>query len=180
MAIRSTESTESTKPTGRLRNVAVVLAGGTGTRVGLQIPKQLVKVAGKTILEHTLDVFEEAVEVDEIVLLMAPGFLPEANKDLASANLVQRLEPVVGAASSSNPNACQITARTPADCSAGSSCRRILSQCRPYPSGFDARQAAWPSRGPGNAQSGLRIPLLRTRAGPAPKTRCCHRLGVRL
>jgi 2-C-methyl-D-erythritol 4-phosphate cytidylyltransferase len=61
-----------------LRNVAVVLAGGTGTRVGLNIPKQLVKVAGKTILEHTLDVFEDAEEVDEVILLMAPGFLPEA------------------------------------------------------------------------------------------------------
>ena len=32
----------------RLRTVAVVLAGGTGTRVGLNIPKQLLKVAGKT------------------------------------------------------------------------------------------------------------------------------------
>ena len=31
----------------RLRNVAVVLAGGTGTRVGLAIPKQLIKIAGK-------------------------------------------------------------------------------------------------------------------------------------
>ncbi len=29
-----------------------------GTRVGLDIPKQLIKIAGKTILEHTLDAFE--------------------------------------------------------------------------------------------------------------------------
>ena len=35
-------------------NVAVLLAGGVGTRVGLDIPKQLIKIAGKTILEHTL------------------------------------------------------------------------------------------------------------------------------
>ena len=35
------------------RNVAVILAGGVGTRVGLDIPKQLIKIAGKTILEHT-------------------------------------------------------------------------------------------------------------------------------
>ena len=32
----------------RLRTVAVVLAGGTGSRVGLDIPKQLIKIAGKT------------------------------------------------------------------------------------------------------------------------------------
>ena len=44
----------------RLRTVAVVLAGGTGSRVGLDIPKQLIKIAGKTIIEHTLDVLQDA------------------------------------------------------------------------------------------------------------------------
>ena len=43
-----------------------------------------------------------------------PGFLPEANKELATAGLVQRLESVVQQASP-NPDACQITARTPSD-----------------------------------------------------------------
>lgn len=47
-----------------------------------------------------------------------PGFLPEANKELATAGLVQRLEQVVQAASP-RPDACQITARTPADAIAG-------------------------------------------------------------
>ena len=47
-----------------------------------------------------------------------PGFLPEANKELATAGLVQRLEQVVQAASP-RPDACQITARTPADAMAG-------------------------------------------------------------
>jgi general secretion pathway protein M len=43
-----------------------------------------------------------------------PGFLPEANKELASAGLVQRLQQVVTNASP-NPNACQISAQTPTD-----------------------------------------------------------------
>lgn len=58
-----------------LRNVAVVLAGGTGTRVGLSIPKQLIKIAGKTIIEHTIAAFQASTLVDEIVILMAPGHL---------------------------------------------------------------------------------------------------------
>ena len=33
---------------------------GVGTRVGLDIPKQLIKIAGKTILEHTLAAFQAA------------------------------------------------------------------------------------------------------------------------
>ena len=58
-----------------LRNVAVLLAGGVGTRVGLDFPKQLIKIAGKTILEHTLAVLDAHPAVDEIIVLMAPGHL---------------------------------------------------------------------------------------------------------
>lgn len=56
-------------------NVAVVLAGGVGSRVGLAIPKQLIKIAGRTILEHTLDTVHAHPDVDEILVLMAPGYL---------------------------------------------------------------------------------------------------------
>ncbi|MFT4085080.1 MAG: bifunctional cytidylyltransferase/SDR family oxidoreductase [Nocardioides sp.] len=58
-----------------LRNVAVLLAGGVGTRVGLDLPKQLIKVAGASIMEHTLGILDRHPEVDEIVVLMAPGYL---------------------------------------------------------------------------------------------------------
>ena len=59
----------------RMRNVAVVLAGGTGERVGMSIPKQLIKVAGKPIIEHTIALLHASPLVDEIVVLMAPGHL---------------------------------------------------------------------------------------------------------
>jgi 2-C-methyl-D-erythritol 4-phosphate cytidylyltransferase len=57
------------------RNVAVLLAGGVGARVGLDIPKQLIKIAGRTILEHTLAALDSHPLVDEIVVMMAPGHL---------------------------------------------------------------------------------------------------------
>jgi 2-C-methyl-D-erythritol 4-phosphate cytidylyltransferase len=57
------------------KNVAVLLAGGVGSRVGLDIPKQLIKIAGKPIIEHTLGVLHAHEQVDEIVILMAPGHL---------------------------------------------------------------------------------------------------------
>ncbi|WP_319458437.1 bifunctional cytidylyltransferase/SDR family oxidoreductase [Micromonospora sp. RTP1Z1] len=62
------------------RTVAVILAGGTGTRLGLGIPKQLLKVAGKPIIEHTLAVFEAAPEIDEIIVLMAAGHVHDAER----------------------------------------------------------------------------------------------------
>ena len=58
-----------------------------------------------------------------------PGFLPEANKELASAALVQRLEQVVGSASA-NPNACQITARTPSEATEKEEFERVVVQVR--------------------------------------------------
>ena len=63
------------------RRVAVLLAGGVGSRVGLDIPKQLIKIAGKTILEHTLAAFEQHPMVDEILVMMAPGHL-DAVRDI--------------------------------------------------------------------------------------------------
>jgi general secretion pathway protein M len=58
-----------------------------------------------------------------------PGFLPEANKELATAALVQRLEQVVQSASP-NPDACQITARTPADAAGNDPFPRVVVQVR--------------------------------------------------
>lgn len=61
----------------RLRNVAVILAGGTGTRVGLSIPKQLIKISGKPIIEHTIAAMHASPLIDEIVVMMTPGYLDE-------------------------------------------------------------------------------------------------------
>jgi ribitol-5-phosphate 2-dehydrogenase (NADP+) / D-ribitol-5-phosphate cytidylyltransferase len=59
----------------RPRRIAVLLAGGVGVRIGLDIPKQLLKVAGKTLLEHTIAVLDRHPLVDEVVVMMAPGHL---------------------------------------------------------------------------------------------------------
>ncbi|HEY9294125.1 MAG TPA: bifunctional cytidylyltransferase/SDR family oxidoreductase [Microlunatus sp.] len=59
----------------KLRNVAVVLAGGTGTRVGLDIPKQLIKIAGKPVIEHTIIALSKSPLIDEIIIMMTPGHL---------------------------------------------------------------------------------------------------------
>ena len=45
-------------------NIAVILAGGTGSRLGAGIPKQFFKIAGKTVIEHTVEVFENNSQID--------------------------------------------------------------------------------------------------------------------
>jgi ribitol-5-phosphate 2-dehydrogenase (NADP+) / D-ribitol-5-phosphate cytidylyltransferase len=66
------------------RRVAVLLAGGVGARIGLEIPKQLLKVAGRTILEHSLIALHEHPMVDEVVIMMVPGHL-DAVRAIVSA-----------------------------------------------------------------------------------------------
>lgn len=58
--------------------VGVVLAGGVGRRVGGPVPKQLLHLAGRPIIEHSLDAFEAADVIDEILVVMAPDFVDEA------------------------------------------------------------------------------------------------------
>ena len=80
-----------------LKNVAVVLAGGVGTRIGLGIPKQLIKIAGKTILEHTIGLFEGHPEVDEIIVMMASGHLDAATAVVRSGGFTKVVDVLEGA-----------------------------------------------------------------------------------
>ena len=50
-------------------NIAVILAGGSGNRLGSELPKQFLKVAGKKLIEHTIDVFENNEHIDEIAIV---------------------------------------------------------------------------------------------------------------
>ncbi len=59
------------------RTVAVVLAGGIGVRVGLGIPKQLIKIAGKAIVEHTLEALDASPVIDEILVMMNAAAIGE-------------------------------------------------------------------------------------------------------
>lgn len=58
-------------------NVAVILAGGSGTRLGNDLPKQFLKVAGKQVIEHTIEVFENCRQIDEICIVSKPEFVEE-------------------------------------------------------------------------------------------------------
>ena len=52
-----------------MKNIAIVLAGGNGSRMNSNIPKQYMEIAGKTILHYSLQQFEECPFIDEIILV---------------------------------------------------------------------------------------------------------------
>lgn len=57
-----------------MRTVGVVLGGGVGTRLGMSVPKQMVKIAGKTILEHTVAAMANSPHIDELIVMITPGW----------------------------------------------------------------------------------------------------------
>ena len=62
---------------------AIIVAGGSGTRMGSSIPKQFLPIAGKPVLWHTVNTFLRSYEDMRIVLV-----LPKEHMQLAS-NLVK-------------------------------------------------------------------------------------------
>ncbi|MFF4411338.1 SDR family oxidoreductase [Streptosporangium sp. NPDC001559] len=79
--------------------VGVLLAGGVGRRVGLDTPKQLVEIAGRSIIEHTLTVFQDAPEIDEILVLMTPGFTEDVERVVAAGGFTKVSRVLEGGAS---------------------------------------------------------------------------------
>ncbi|WP_201352083.1 2-C-methyl-D-erythritol 4-phosphate cytidylyltransferase [Hydrogenimonas urashimensis] len=57
------------------KNVAVILAGGSGTRAGYEKPKQFMKIAGKLVIEHTIERFQKHPLIDEIAIVSHADFL---------------------------------------------------------------------------------------------------------
>ncbi len=75
--------------TSALRTVAVLLAGGVGSRIGKEIPKQLLEVSGKPIIEYTIRTFNEHPEVDEIIIMMTPGYEQRVKDLVGSGDLAK-------------------------------------------------------------------------------------------
>ena len=68
-----------------MRTVAVVLAGGSGVRLGGNTPKQLQLLGGRTLLEHCVAAFDAAPGVDEVLVVMPADLLGAAKQVLDGA-----------------------------------------------------------------------------------------------
>lgn len=76
-------------------NIAVILAGGEGRRIGANIPKQFLKVAGKTVLEHTISIFEKHKAIDETIVVAHANFLPMV-EEMVVNNKYRKVKRILG------------------------------------------------------------------------------------
>lgn len=74
-----------------MKNIALILASGTGSRCNLGIPKQFAKINNKTILEYTVNAFETHELIDEIYLVTSKEFLEKVKELTKNYKKVQKV-----------------------------------------------------------------------------------------
>lgn len=57
------------------KNVAIILSGGVGSRVGAGIPKQFIKIQGKPIIAYTIEKFQNHPEIDAIEVVCVKEYI---------------------------------------------------------------------------------------------------------
>ena len=78
-----------------MRNIAVILAGGIGARVGGNTPKQLLPLSdGHSVLEHAVNAFEQSPHIHEICIVMHPDYIMHAEQMLL-ANAWQKVRHII-------------------------------------------------------------------------------------
>src|ERR1700730_12999066 len=79
-----------------MRMVAVVLGGGSGQRIGAALPKQLLRLGGTTLFGHCVAAFEQAPGVDEILVVMAAGYVEQVRDTLSGGGFSKVTGVIVG------------------------------------------------------------------------------------
>ena len=79
-----------------MRVTAIIPAGGYGRRINAGIHKQLIEIAGKPILIHTLEKFQNCDCIDAIIISTAPEILLDVEHLVKKFNLTKVVEITIG------------------------------------------------------------------------------------
>ena len=77
-----------------MKNIAVILAGGTGSRVGGPVPKQFLTLAGRTVIEHSIETFNNHPAIDEVAVVVHPDWRGRM-EEIAAAGRWGKLKKIV-------------------------------------------------------------------------------------
>lgn len=65
-----------------MKVVAIIVAAGSGKRMGRSAKKQFLSIGSKPILAYTLDVFDSINRVDRIILVIPRGWKRYCQKEI--------------------------------------------------------------------------------------------------
>ena len=74
-------------------NVAVLLAGGSGRRMGGPEPKQFIEIGGRTLLEHSIRAFHQHDGIDELVIVAHADYIDRIRAIAAPYPKVRHIVP---------------------------------------------------------------------------------------
>lgn len=74
-------------------NVALLLSGGNGSRLGSEIPKQYIEVYGKPLIEYSLEVFGKCKKIDAFIIVAAKEWHDYIKQHLHSDKFIGFAEP---------------------------------------------------------------------------------------
>ena len=69
------------------KNIAIILSGGTGTRLGGSVPKQYLEVHGKAIIMYCVETIAQMPEIDKIVICLADEWKMFVQDELQKAGI---------------------------------------------------------------------------------------------
>jgi ribitol-5-phosphate 2-dehydrogenase (NADP+) / D-ribitol-5-phosphate cytidylyltransferase len=99
-----------------MRTVAVVLAGGSGERFGTSVPKQLLPLAGRPLIEYSVTAFDAAPAVDSVLVVMAAGHTGQVREALAGGGYRKLAGVIPGGPSRVESTRCAIEALGGEEC----------------------------------------------------------------
>ncbi|HRP55338.1 2-C-methyl-D-erythritol 4-phosphate cytidylyltransferase [Agriterribacter sp.] len=79
-----------------MKKYAVIVAGGTGTRMGSAVPKQFMLLNGKPVLLHTVEAFLRAYNDLQIILVLPVSFEEQGRQLILQSVAPLRIQMVTG------------------------------------------------------------------------------------
>jgi len=79
-----------------MKKTAIIVAGGTGQRMGTALPKQFLAIEGKSILLHTIGQFVSAFSDINFVIVLPADYIHEGQNLIAASGLSQSFLFVAG------------------------------------------------------------------------------------
>lgn len=79
-----------------MNKVAVIVAGGTGTRMGRDLPKQFLTVNGKALILYTLEAFIKAFSDIRLILVLHKDYIEYAKQLIDESAIKHSIEYVEG------------------------------------------------------------------------------------
>ena len=90
MAARGGMSDLNDKDTDYRRNIALILSGGTGRRLGTDIPKQYLEAGGRSVISYCIETLSRHGGIDAIWIVAEPAWQEEILGWLETADVEQK------------------------------------------------------------------------------------------